>query len=249
MEQKNNRSQYKRKSWWHRIWLGRDNEAARNVWIKQTLDKLPSGHKILDAGAGEQKYKTLCTHLEYVSQDFCQYTAQGDGTALQRKEWLTHNIDIVSDIVSIPVEDASFDVILCTEVFEHIVSPELALREFNRILKPGGILILTAPFASLTHFAPYHFYSGFNRYFYKTMLPSTGFSIDQLDARGDYFDYLAQEIRRLPNVWKKYMGARRFVLMLVARIFIRLMQLGYKPNNSDELLCFGYHCIARKKIE
>jgi hypothetical protein len=113
-------------------------------------------------------------------------------------------------------------------------------------LKPGGTLILTAPFGSLTHFAPYHFYSGFNRFFYQTILPKYGFAIETLVARGDYFEYLAQEIRRLPHIWKKYLGVRRLFLTLYARGFIRLMQLGYKSNESGDLLCYGYHCIARR---
>ena len=77
------------------------------------------------------------------------------------------NLDIVSDITSIPVSDNTFDVIMCIEVFEHLPNPIDALVELNRVLKPGGKLILTAPFASLTHYSPYHYATGFNKYFYE----------------------------------------------------------------------------------
>src|SRR5580692_2586535 len=135
--------------------LGLDrNELPRIVWVRTELQSLPRGIRLLDAGAGEQQYKKFCQHLHYVSQDFGQYNGKGDQRGLQTGSWSYSGIDIVSDITDIPEPDASFDAILCTEVFEHIPDPLRALDEFRRILKPGGTLILTAPFASLVHFAP-----------------------------------------------------------------------------------------------
>jgi len=64
-------------------------------------------------------------------------------------------VDVISDITSIPLPDASFDACLCTEVLEHLPHPIEALRELARLLRPGGRLILTAPFCSLTHFSPH----------------------------------------------------------------------------------------------
>lgn len=65
-----------------------------------------------------------------------------------------------------PFEDESMDIVLYTEVFEHIKNPISALEEFHRVLRPGGKCILTAPFASLGHMASYY-YSGFSRYWYE----------------------------------------------------------------------------------
>lgn len=70
--------------------------------------------------------------------------------------WGTSRIDIVSDIVNIPVEAESFDAVVCTEVFEHIVSPELAVKEFARIIIVAG-LIITAPASTGVHMAPLKF--------------------------------------------------------------------------------------------
>ena len=91
-------------------------------------------------------------------------------TALQTKTWDNSKLDIVSDIIQIPLPDNSVDAIMCTEVLEHLPNPILAIKEFSRLIKPAGYLILTAPFASLVHFAPYHFASGFSRYFYEKHL-------------------------------------------------------------------------------
>src|ERR1051326_8232905 len=175
--------------------VGLGNSDTRERWVKKTLGSIPAGQSLLDAGAGELKYRKYCSHLSYVSQDFGQYDGKGDGAGIQTESWDNSKLDIVSDIASIPVEDKSFDNILCTEVFEHIPHPVKALKEFSRIIKPGGKLILTAPFCSITHFAPYHFYTGFNIYFYRKWLSDFGFELEELTYNGNYFEYLAQEVR------------------------------------------------------
>ena len=59
--------------------------------------------------------------------------------------------------------------------------PVKAIKEFARLLKSSGHIIITAPFCSLTHFALYHFHTGFNRYFYEKHLPDNGFEIGQIE--------------------------------------------------------------------
>ena len=43
--------------------------------------------------------------------------------------------DIISDITNIPLKDQSIEHILCSEVFEHLPNPVLALKELSRIIK------------------------------------------------------------------------------------------------------------------
>lgn len=57
--------------------IGNPNEDQRQAWLKAVLGNLPQGMRILDAGAGELKNRSHCTHLQYVSQDFCQYKGAG----------------------------------------------------------------------------------------------------------------------------------------------------------------------------
>ena len=85
--------------------------------------------------------------MEYIAQDFGQYYAKGD-EGLQTGDWDNTDLDIISDITAMPVPDASFDVILCTEVMEYLPDAVAALDEFSRIIKPYGMLLLNAPFAS-----------------------------------------------------------------------------------------------------
>lgn len=228
--------------------VGTQNESNRIKWLEKTLKKIPKDSKILDAGAGEQQLKKFCSHLNYVSQDFAQYDGTGDSKGLQVGKWDQTQLDIVSDIISIPEPDGSFDVILCTEVFEHLPEPILAIKEFSRLLRPDGHLILTAPFCSLTHFSPYHFYTGFNRYFYETNLLAHGFKIIELESNGNFFEYLAQEIRRIPYVANIYTRNKLTILeKLALKIILKMLEKFSKyDKGSEELLHFGCHILAVK---
>lgn len=228
--------------------VGRNNEATRHAWVEQALRRIPTGSRILDAGAGEQRYRPFCGHLDYVSQDFGRYDGQGDGAGLHTRTWDPSRLDIVSDIASIPEPDGSYDAILCTEVFEHLPEPLAALKEFSRLLKPGGHLILTAPFCSLTHFAPYHFATGFSRYYYNTHLPAHGFDVVDVQENGNFFEYLAQETRRLRGVAARYAGGALTPeeQAAVHTLLGALQRFSANDTGSKELLHFGFHLLARK---
>ena len=230
------------------VQIGTINEQPRNQWIEQQLRELTAGLRLLDAGCGEQQHRKFCQHLKYVGQDFDSYHGQGDLKGLQMGDWDQSNIDIISDIVSIPEPDQSFDVVLCSEVFEHLPDPLAALREFERLLVSGGKLILTAPFCSITHFSPYHFYSGFNRYFYETNLRKYGFEILKIETNGNFFDYVAQELRRVNYVAQRYCNYEFSDLdhNTIYQSLILLETINKIQNNSQELLCFGYHVLAEK---
>lgn len=224
------------------------NEEKRQQWLAQALSAIPSGLRILDAGAGELRNKPLCAHLAYVSQDVCQYDGSGDAQGLQTGTWNTSTIDLVCDIVNIPELDASFDIILCREVFEHLPDPLKAVDEFARLIKPGGQLILTAPFASLVHFAPYHYATGFSRYWYEYHLPARNFEILELVPNGDWFSYAQQEILRLPSMARKYGDPWWPLAYLVAGIGLIYFLICNKSKTADDVACFGWHWIAEKKM-
>jgi len=229
--------------------IGCDNEANRHAWVRTTLGKIPPGARILDAGAGTQRYREFCGHLNYVAQDFAQYDGVGDKVGLQTGAFNYGKLDIVSDIQAVPEPDESFDAVLCTEVLEHVPNPAGVLREMVRLLKPEGHLILTAPFVSFTHFAPYHFCTGFNRYYYLRQFDALGLEVIELSSNGGFFDFVAQELRRVNPTAQRYARGHLTLLeRLAQKILLRaLARFKASDRDSHEFACFGLHVHARKR--
>lgn len=228
------------------------NEASRDLWVRRTLASLPAGSSILDVGAGEQPYRSSAAHLVYAAQDVANYDGQGSGAGLQTGTWDYSGLDFVCDLLDIP-EDKLYDAVLCTEVLEHVPDPVAALEKITRLVRPGGTLIITAPFASMTHFAPFHFSTGFNRYFYETHLKRLGCEITTLENNGGFFNYVGQEVSRSKRAYKQYVGrpaplVERAIVGLAASILQRWAARDNKasPTPSAELATFGWHVIAKK---
>ena len=187
-------------------------ESERHKWIKKNIKLLQEDGSILDIGAGEQIFKDFCKHLRYTSQDLCEYDGTGK-EGLQTGKWDTSNIDIISDAISIPVESNSFDNILCTEVLEHTAHPIKVLEEIYRILKPEGYAIITVPSMSMTHFAPYFYYSGFSKYFFKYHSNEIGFKIKEIKNIGGAFDLIFSVATGIRPAIKNQKGLKRIILI------------------------------------
>jgi ubiquinone/menaquinone biosynthesis C-methylase UbiE len=229
--------------------VGVSNETARELWIQSALKLIPANSRILDAGAGTQRYRKFCAHLDYVSQDFGEYDGQGNSAGLQKGNFEYGKLDIVSDIVAIPEPNSSFDAIMCIEVLEHLQDPISALKEFSRLLKSRGYLIITAPFCSLTHYAPYHFSTGFNKYWYANHLTQNGFEVVEITPNGNFFEFVAQEIYRIPSVSYRYSKSKPRLWEYLSMFIMQRMLLRFskRNNGSEELLCFGFNVSARKR--
>lgn len=231
--------------------IGTTNTRFREAWLEKTLKKLPKGLTILDAGAGELKYKPYCSHLRYTSQDFGQYDGKGNHEGMQTSSWDNSKLDIVSDITAIPVGAGTFDAIMCIEVLEHVPEPVKAIQEFSRILKPDGKLIITAPICSLTHYAPYFFQTGLSKYWYQYVLEKNGFNILELTFNGNYFEYLAQELRRMEIFQHRHSKSayKTNWLFAIARLIVlrTLHQFSTHSQNTEEILSYGIHVVAKKQ--
>ena len=107
-------------------------ERHRVIWefLKEKTSFFKSNLKVLHVAPEicfTKRFKKL-SNLEY-------YTADLDSP------WA----DIKMDIMDIPLEDNSFDVVICNHVLEHVENDITAMKEFFRILKPGGWAILQSP--------------------------------------------------------------------------------------------------------
>ncbi len=164
------------------------NYFNRKQWVKEQAKKVPPGARVLDAGAGRGQYQKLFSHCDYKSQDF----AKEPGTI-----GYYIDLDYECDIAEIPVANEFFDVILCTEVLEHLPEPIKAIKEFSRILRGGGgMLLLSAPLGCGIHQEPYIFYGGYTPYWYEHFLPKYGFESPKITANGGFFKHYGQESAR-----------------------------------------------------
>ncbi len=120
---------------------------------------------VLDVGCGRKPYRHLVPARNYVGLDLDTAELRDLGEA-----------DLFYGGENMPVEEGSFDAVLCSQVLEHIFSAEDFLGEISRVLRPGGLLLLTTPFAWDEHSQPHDFarYSSFGlRY----VLVRAGFEI------------------------------------------------------------------------
>jgi SAM-dependent methyltransferase len=150
---------------WHSQWLAvRDLHAD----LEEVLGAQDATARVLDVGCGTQPYRRwLPEGAEYVGLD----VAPGphvDVVAERGKSW--------------PLPDASFDVVLCTQVLEHVDDLELAVREIDRVLKPGGVVVVSVPFSYNEHGAPDD-YRRFSR-FGLAQVFDAGYSVESLRREG-----------------------------------------------------------------
>jgi len=159
------------------------------------------GDLLLDAGAGNFRFKNVLIKKDYIyeSQDFDQVFDQDS----------RGKHTYVCDIHSIPVEANRFDVVICTQVLEHLPDPLRAIQELSRVLKPGGELFLTTNLLFPIHGAPYDFFR-FTNFGLEYLCRESEFSKIEITPRGGFFSFYAKVIFDLPAIatfWLLYGGA------------------------------------------
>ncbi|MCP3944213.1 MAG: class I SAM-dependent methyltransferase [Desulfobacteraceae bacterium] len=109
--------------------------------------------KILDIGCGEgrhtiraaQEKDTICTGADFGFDNLVQTRDKlifHDGiNDLSCRDW---NLSTM-DITALPFKDNSFDIVICSEVLEHIPDDTKAMAELVRIVRPGKILAVSVP--------------------------------------------------------------------------------------------------------
>jgi SAM-dependent methyltransferase len=93
--------------------------------------------RVLDVGAKQAPYRLVFERFRYETVDV---RPEVQPTFLADIQRLTE-----------AVPESSFDVVICTEVLEHVPDPRIAVEQIRRVLKPGGWLLATTPFM-----VPYH---------------------------------------------------------------------------------------------
>jgi SAM-dependent methyltransferase len=125
--------------------LGSATYAIRNAlahWLRSSAVELAGGAPlgILDVGCGVKPYRPFFADIaaEYVGVDLVD----------------NPHADLIGPAEALPVGDASFDVVLCTQVLEHADDPAQVVRELRRVLKPGGVVLASTHGTWVYHPSP-----------------------------------------------------------------------------------------------
>jgi SAM-dependent methyltransferase len=154
----------------------------RKRLLKVLLKYIPQlSGSVMDFGCGSKPYRSLFHVTEYIGVDF-----HGQGHSHENEV-----IDVYYDGISIPFENNRFDGIFSSEVFEHVFNLEHIVKELNRVLKHGGKLLVTCPFAICEHEAPSDF-GRYTSYGLKDLLQRNGFDIIIFEKAGTAVETINQ---------------------------------------------------------
>jgi ubiquinone/menaquinone biosynthesis C-methylase UbiE len=188
---------------------------------------------VLDVGGGTRRYASLFTHCAYTVLDLDPETKP----------------DIVASAEELPLKDASMDGVLCTQVLGDVWSVEKAVAECARVLKPGGLLLLTESLLNEEHNEP-HDYWRFTRFAWQKLLaPSCDILV--MEPRGGYFTQKAQQairyriekydlyakplLGRIMHVWSSSIGK------------LAIMRDAKDQSPASAKFTLGYCILARKR--
>lgn len=154
-----------------------------------------AGHLVADVGCGDQPWRPLVETLgaRYLGADVQQ---NAGGSVIMR---------CLAD--ALPLAAGTVDVALCTEVLEHLPEPGRALAELRRVLRPGGVAVITTPFLYPLHEEPWDF-QRLTRYQLERWARDAGLVTERMETGGNEIEVLATLWDRL---WSSLLPAPRGV--------------------------------------
>jgi SAM-dependent methyltransferase len=212
-------------------------EASIEDFVRAVATEIPSGSRVLDAGAGEGRFKRFFTHTEYVGVDF----AQGD------PNWNYSALDAVAQLEDLPFPNSSFDHVLSIVVLEHTPRPGRVIEEFRRVLRPGGMVHIVVPHMWEEHQRPYDFFR-FTSSGIRYLLEGNGIRIRKIHPVGGFFWQLGRRLMGVLSFTQQ--GWRWLLLPLLAPLFGFLLPLCcYYLDYLDEDRAYtlGFICEGWKQ--
>jgi len=149
---------------------------AASAWNDLKVELANAHGDVLDVGAGAQPYRPLLP-------PGARYRAIDVAVAGEAFGYDLPDIEYYEGDVW-PVQDASVDTVLATETLEHVPEPAVFLAEARRVLRPGGRIVLTVPFAARWHYIP-HDYWRYTPSSLRNLLEAADFGEVIVHARGN----------------------------------------------------------------
>jgi ubiquinone/menaquinone biosynthesis C-methylase UbiE len=162
--------------------------------------------------------------------------------------------DVIADAHNLPFKDQEFEIVLCTEVFEHVKNPFKVEEELWRILKSGGTLILTTRFIFPIHDAPNDFWR-FTKYGLRLLF--NRWEIVELIEETKTLSTLAVILQRIGFQTRlRFNKVAKFLIFLGAFLLDRFNSLILeeygdieKTRKEKHILSSGYYIVCRKTHE
>lgn len=210
-------------------------------FIEQTAAKLIPEAEVLDIGAGRGDFKTIFTGSQYTGLDIYPYP----------------ELDLAADLIQVcPFNDESFDLIVLANVIEHVYDYRALFSQSARLLKPGGMLLVTVPFLLKLHQEPVDFHR-YTRYALQQLALENGLAVDTLDG---YYNPMAIMDEGIGNIWEFCLPKTNGAVKLLSKIGVFISQKfsdylkhtlgnGYLAPaiSENNLNVLGYHCLFVKE--
>ncbi len=224
------------------------------------------GGKVLEVGSGEGYGIEILAPLATKYMAIDKFQTQLPVSAQKFKQVSFRQVSVPP----LPFEDNSFDAVVSFQVIEHIEEDEALVKEIHRVLKPGGVLVLTTPNRTMSltrnpwhvrEYTPDELKALLNRYFAKTDMQG----VYGNEKVMDYYEKNKASVRRFTrfDLFNLQYRLPRWVLQipydLLNRINRRLLMKGNQQLVSDIQLsdyytapagdsCFDLLAIAFKKL-
>lgn len=145
--------------------------------------------RLLDVGCGDKPYEpTFRPHVtEYIGIEHESVFASTNASAGERRP------DLYYDGNRLPFGDASFDTVISIQVLEHTPRPQPLLHEMARVLRPGGLLILSAPFSGRLHEEPYDYFR-YTPHGLRAMCGEAGLEVTEVWDQGNIWSVIGHKL-------------------------------------------------------
>lgn len=205
--------------------------------LKEAIQKYARGN-FLDLGCGNKPYESLYNPVTD-TQVGCD-VIQSD----------RNRVDVICLATELKFSDSQFDSILCTQVLEHVFEHDKMIQEILRVLKPGGHIILTVPFAWELHEEPYDFFR-YTKHALKELFERNGLVINYIKPNGGKWAAVYQ-LRN--NILVSSFRKKTFLSRIRKFIYIKLKLIKLRnyfaiwldKKYHDEIFTLNYIVVAHK---